>query len=586
MARYIEDANLIQAFFDRCAQHPDKPLLFDKRDGEWKGKNWQEVSDAVQRISAALLSFGIERGDRVLIASENRSEWAISELAIMAVGAISVPAYTTYTEDDHHYVMEHAGAKLAFVSGGQIAHRVTSAARRAPSITDIVVFNPAQDLGDTGTIKTHDFDALLAEFVPLDEMQSYVDAIETDDTACFIYTSGTGGRPKGVMLTHRNIQSNVTAAIELLSEADIYENERFLSLLPLSHSYEHTAGMYLPLQMGAEIWYCEGSDQVANNLAEAKPTLMPAVPRLYEVLHDRITKGVKAKGGLSEKLFNAAVRIGTRRVQGLPISIADRLLDPLLDRLVRSKVKARFGGRLKYFVSGGAALNPEIGYFFMGLGVNFLQGYGLTESSPLISMNRPNKIRIETVGPAAEGIEVKIGENGELLARGDNIMKGYWKDEAATARTIIDGWLHTGDVAVIHDDGYIEITGRIKDIIVNSGGDNIAPSRVEALLTIEPEIEQAMVYGDKRPWLSAVLVPSAEVTSQYSDQKQIKRIVGEAVDRANSRLSQLERVRRFVIADEAFSIENGQMTPTLKAKRHIITEKYNEQLDALYPRKS
>ena len=341
----------------------------------------------------------------------------------------------------------------------------------------------------------------------------------------------------------------------------------------------------MPLQMGAEIFYCEGSDQVANNLVEVQPTLMPAVPRLYEVLHDRITKGVKAKGGLSEKLFNAAARIGIARIKEEKISLLDRLIDPLLEKLVRNKVRGRFGGRLKYFVSGGAALNPEIGFFFMGLGVNFLQGYGLTESSPLISMNRPSKIRIDTVGPAAEGIEVKIAENGELLARGDNIMKGYWKDEAATKRTIIDGWLHTGDVAVVHDDGYIEITGRIKDIIVNSGGDNIAPSRVEGLLTIEPEIEQAMVYGDKRPWLSAVIVPSPELVKQSSGKTELKKIVGEAVDRANSRLSQLERIRRFVVADTAFTIENGQMTPTLKAKRHIITDVYADELDALYPRK-
>ena len=585
MARYVEHANLIQAFFDRLEQHPDKALLFDKRGGEWLAKNWREVAEHVQRIAAALLDMGIEKGDRVVIASENRSEWAIAELAIIGIGAISVPSYTTYTEDDHHYVLEHSGAKLAFVSGGSIAHRVVLAARRAPSVTDIITFSPAEDLGDTGTVTIHKFDDLLVNFAPLADMQNRVSAIDSDDTACFIYTSGTGGRPKGVMLTHRNIEANVKAAIELLSEADIYENERFLSLLPLSHSYEHTAGMYLPLQMGAEIWYCEGSDAVAANLVEVQPTLMPAVPRLYEVLHDRITKGVKAKGGVSEKLFNAAARIGIQRIKGQPISILDRLIDPLLERLVRNKVRARFGGRLKYFVSGGAALNPEIGFFFMGLGVNFLQGYGLTESAPLISMNRPNKIRIDTVGPAAEGIEVKITKDGELLARGDNIMKGYWKDEAATNRTIIDGWLHTGDIAVIHDDGYIEITGRIKDIIVNSGGDNIAPSRVEALLTIEPEIEQAMVYGDKRPWLSAVIVPSPELTKQYDDKAQIKKIVGEAVERANSRLSQLERVRRFVVADSPFTVDNGQMTPTLKAKRHIITDVYSSQLDALYPRK-
>ena len=585
MARYVEQANLAKAFFDQAKTHPEKMFLFDKRDGEWRGLSWGDVADKISRVAQMLLDNGIEAGDRVMIASENRSEWAISELAIMSVGGIAVPAYTTYTEDDHHYVLDHSGAKMVFVSGGQIAQRVLLAAQRAHQVSHVITFNEDETFTAGDKVKLLDFSTLLANTAPVADMDSLLSGIDSDDTCCFIYTSGTGGRPKGVMLTHRNIQANIKAAIELLAEADIRYDERFLSLLPLSHSYEHTAGMHLPIQMSSEIWYCEGSDQVANNLQEVQPTMMPAVPRLYEVLHDRITRGVKAKGGLSEKLFNAAVRIGSAKVQGKPISLFDRMLDPLLDRLVRAKVKARFGGRLKYFVSGGAALNPEIGYFFLGLGVDFLQGYGLTESSPLISMNRPSKVRIETVGPAAEGIEVKLTEEGELLARSDGIMKGYWKDEAATARTVIDGWLHTGDVAVIHDDGYIEITGRIKDIIVNSGGDNIAPSRVEALLTIEPEIEQAMVYGDKRPWLSAVLVPSPEILKQYDDPKQIKKVVGEAVDRANSRLSQLERVRRFVIADEAFSVDNGQMTPTLKARRHIITEAYMDRLDALYPRK-
>ena len=388
------------------------------------------------------------------------------------------------------------------------------------------------------------------------------------------------------MLTHRSIQSNIDAAAELLDEGDAKEDAVFLSLLPLSHSYEHTAGMHLPFQMGSQVWYCESADQIALNLQEVKPTLMTAVPRLYEVLHDRITRGVKAKGGLSEKLFFKAAELGVKKAQGHSLGLGEAIIDKILDRLVRNKVRGRLGGQLQYFVSGGAALNPEIGFFFLGLGINILQGYGQTEASPLISANRPGRIRIDTVGPAVSGVDVKIADDGELLARGACVMKGYWKDEAATASTIIDGWLHTGDIAEISDDGYISITGRKKDIIVNSGGDNIAPGRVEALLTIEPEIEQAMVDGDKRPWLVAVLVPSAEmVKSLDGDAKKVKEAVQTAVDRANSRLSQIEKVRRFIIADEPFGTENGQMTPTLKAKRHIIREVYGKKLDALYPKK-
>ena len=387
------------------------------------------------------------------------------------------------------------------------------------------------------------------------------------------------------MLTHRSIQANITAAIELLREGDVIENQRFLSLLPLSHSYEHTAGMHLPFQILAEVWYCESTDQIANNLVEVSPTLMTAVPRLYEVLHDRIMRGVRAKGGIAEKLFMAAVRLGTKRYQGRRLLPHELVLNMIVDRLVRTKVRSRLGGRLQYFISGGAALNPEIGNFFMALGINILQGYGQTEASPLISANRPKRIKIESVGPPVAGIDVRIADDGELLVRGDLLMKGYWRDDAATAATIRDGWLYTGDIAAIDDEGYISITGRKKDIIVNSGGENIAPGRVEALLTIEPEIEQVMVDGDKRPWLSAVIVPSEELRNIATSPDALYTMVGEAVDRANSRLSQLERVRRFLIADEPFTIDNGQMTATLKVRRHIVRDIYGDRLDELYPQK-
>jgi long-chain acyl-CoA synthetase len=295
---------------------------------------------------------------------------------------------------------------------------------------------------------------------------------------------------------------------------------------------------------------------------------------------------VRAKGGVSEKLFFKAADLGAKRARGEALSFAESIQDKILDRLVRTKVRARLGGSLKFFVSGGAALNPDIGFFFLGLGINILQGYGQTEASPLISANRPGHIRIDTVGPAVSGVEVKIAEDGELLARGACVMKGYWSDEAATAATVKDGWLYTGDIAEIADDGFISITGRKKDIIVNSGGDNIAPSRVEAMLTIEPEIEQAMVDGDKRPWLVSVIVPSAELSNQFAgDEKALKEAVQNAVDKANSRLSQIEKVRRFMLADEAFGTENGQMTPTLKVKRHIVGALYRDRLDALYPKK-
>ena len=400
------------------------------------------------------------------------------------------------------------------------------------------------------------------------------------DTCCIIYTSGTGGQPKGVMLSHRSIQANIDAARELLAEGEAEKEAIFLSLLPLSHAYEHTAGLHLPVQIGAKVYYCEGADKIAANLAEVRPTLMTAVPRLYEVLYDRITSGVAAKGGLSAKAFDKAVAIGRKRWEGHPLSLTERLLDRLLDKIVRKKVAKRFGGRLKYFVSGGAALNPDIGYFFLGLGINILQGYGQTEASPLISANRPGDIRIKSVGPKVSGVEVKLAKDGELLAKGACIMNGYWQNPDATKAALKNGWLYTGDIAEISKDGFITITGRKKDMIVNSGGDNIAPSRIEAEFLIQPEIAQIMVTGDKKPWLAAIIVPSEALKEQGGDARE--EAVKQAVARANSQLASFERVRKFIISNEEFTIENNQMTPTLKVKRHILLSLYHDQLEALY----
>ena len=345
----------------------------------------------------------------------------------------------------------------------------------------------------------------------------------------------------------------------------------------------------------SDLWYCESTDQIANNLVEVSPTLMTAVPRLYEVLHDRIMRGVRAKGGMSEKLFMAAVRLGTKRYQGRRLLPHELVLNMIVDRLVRTKVRSRLGGRLQYFISGGAALNPEIGNFFMALGINILQGYGQTEASPLISANRPKRIKIESVGPPVAGIDVRIADDGELLVRGDLLMKGYWRDDAATAATIRDGWLYTGDIAAIDDEGYISITGRKKDIIVNSGGDNIAPQRIEGFLTLQPEIGQAMVHGDKRPHLVALIVPDADFAGEWArangaeaslpalcGNDAFRAAVGEAIERINADLSVIERVRRFILAREPFSVANELMTPTLKVKRHKVREIYGQKLDALY----
>ena len=586
MAHYIDEANLGRSFFEMADRHASKPLLFDKSAEGWRHQTYAEIAIKVRNLAGHLHQMGIGVSDRVVICGENRSEWAIADLAVLSMGAVSVPAYTTNTVDDHDYIISHSQASLVICTGGMTGQRMYEAVRNQKSHVPFICFDSLEDVqplsvDDASTEGFIPFSRLVAEQPAEDIIDTALAAQSPDDMCCIIYTSGTGGRPKGVMLTHRSIQSNITAAMELLAEGGATDEARFLSLLPLSHSYEHTAGMYLPFQIGAEVWYCEGADKIAANLEEVGPTVMTAVPRLYEVLHDRITKGVKAKGGLTETLFTQAVRLGRKKLAGESLSVSESLLDRLVDRLVRTKMKKRLGGRLKYFVSGGAALNPDIGHFFLALGVDILQGYGQTEASPLISANRPHKIRIETVGPVVGGVEVKLSDAGELLARGDCIMKGYWRDEKATSETLKQGWLYTGDLAEISDDGYISITGRKKDIIVNSGGDNIAPSRVEAQLTIEPEIEQVMVSGDKRPYLAAVIVPSEDVL-KLGETKAQKAAIQAAVTRANERLSQLEKIRKFIIAPEAFTVDNSQMTPTLKVRRHIVGDLYKSQLDGLY----
>ena len=424
-------------------------------------------------------------------------------------------------------------------------------------------------------------------------------SIQRTDLACFIYTSGTGGNPKGVMLTHGSILANCFSAYDLLTEFGLGD-EKFLSLLPLSHSYEHTCGLYFPISIGAQIYYAEGPDKVAQNLQEAKPTIMTAVPRLYESLYDRIRKGVERNGGIKAQLFLRALELGKKSQKiDTKMNWIENIQNMLLDQLVRKKVNERFGGELKTFVSGGAALNPEIGDFFLSLGINILQGYGQTEASPVISCNRPGNIRIETVGPALAGVEIKIADDGEILVRGELVMDGYWRDKKATNETIIDGWLHTGDIGIIQSDGFLQITDRKKDIIVNSGGDNIAPARVEGAITLRPEFNQAMVYGDKKPYLVALVVPSEEFISEWcgdnnedtsllelSGNDLLRSKVQSIMSEINSGLSQLEKIRHTIIAREPFQTDNGLMTPTLKIRRHKIIELYGDKLEQLYHRKN
>ena len=592
--------NLLAAFAYSVEQRGDKPFLWSKKDGTYRAQTWNEVRREVSRLYRGLKALGIKKGDRVAIVADNRPKWLIADLAIISCGGITVPAYTTNTVDDHLHILKNSGAKAVFVADQHLARNLLPAAHTAPSVGLVIAMEPikiGQDIGPT----VHQWEDVLAmgDEKP-DDFDEVPGRLTRTDTACIIHTSGTGGAPKGVMLSHGAILCNAMGGVALFEDVITYGEEVFLSFLPLSHAYEHTAGQFLPIGIGAQIYYAEGVESLVANMAEARPTIMTAVPRLYESMLQRVRSAIKRQGGKKEALFNKAVELGSKKYEKPgSLTLWERIQDAALDRLVRRKVRARFGGRLKFFVSGGAPLNYEVGLFFTALGVTLLQGYGQTESAPVVSCNPLGKVKLHTVGPPLKGVEVRIAEDGEICLRGELVMQGYWNDPESTARTIQDGWLHTGDVGLLDEDGYIQITDRKKDLIVNSGGDNVSPTRVEGFLTLQPEIAQAMVYGDKRPYLVALIVPDPDFLATWSkandkpndlaalaDDPDLRQVISGAIDRVNKEMSQIEKVRRFVLATESFTVDNNMMTPTLKIRRHIIRDAYGTQLERLYGGKS
>jgi long-chain acyl-CoA synthetase len=594
MSELERAANLVDLFHKAVLRRSERPFLWAKRDGSYRSLSWRGVAEQAHALARALSARGLRRGDRVLLVAENRPEWLIADIAIMSAGAITVPAYTTNTSHDHAYLLRHSGASAVVVSNDRLAKRVLPALADAPEVRLVVAMEPIEDAGQTNA-EVLEWRAALALGTQTPDVLQTASSLSRDDTACFIYTSGTGGKPKGVMLSHGNVLSNVKGAFGVVETLGLDE-EVFLSFLPLSHAYEHTAGQFLPVAVGAEIYYAEGVETLATNLLEARPTIMACVPRFYEVMRLRITNAVARQGGVKAKLFHKAVELGSRAYESPgAVSLPERLCHQALDRLVRDKVRARFGGRIKALVSGGAPLNYDVGLFFTALGLPVFQGYGQTECAPVISVNLPGNVRLHTVGPPIDGIEVRIAPDGEILVRGDSVMQGYWRDEAGTAAILRDGWLHTGDVGLIDKEGFLQITDRKKDIIVNSGGDNVAPQRIEGIFGLQREIGQVIVYGDRRPHLVALIVPHADFARAYARQHGLpdgletlvkdegfQKTMSESVRRANQGLSVIERVRRVHLMAEPFTIENGLMTPTMKLKRQEIYRAHRELFESLY----
>jgi long-chain acyl-CoA synthetase len=580
LARQLERFdNLVSLFLTRATEKGDKPFLWAKRDSDWHSISWSDAARQVAALAASLKGIGLEPGDRVALVSENRPEWLISDLAIMAAGCVTVPTYTTNTTRDHAHILGNSGARAVIVSNQKLARSLVPAVLTSDDCHHIIGIEDIRAGQVPDWVNVHHWAELASARADVAALKEEISSIQRGDLACLIYTSGTGGAPRGVQQHHGAILHNLEGCTDIISTDFGWGDEVFLSFLPASHAYEHTGGQMFPIALGAEIYYAESLERLAANIEEVHPTIMVVVPRLFELLRARIMKSIEGQGGFAKYLLRRALKIGADKYEGR-LKPWDLPMDGILGLTLRRKIREKVGGRVKAWVSGGAPLNPEVGIFFQSLGITFLQGYGQTEAGPLISCNRPRVgIRLETVGPPA-GCEVRIADDGEIMVRGENVMRGYWRNPEETARVLQGGWLATGDVGHFDDKGRIVITDRKKDLIVNDKGDNVSPQRIEGMLTLQPEIAQAMVYGDRRPHLVALLVPDPDVARDADLHARLQR----AVDRVNADLSVIEKVRRFVLADESFSIENEQLTPSLKIRRHVISKVYGERLDALYKR--
>ncbi|MEO5773011.1 MAG: AMP-dependent synthetase/ligase [Sphingomicrobium sp.] len=565
-------------FLTRAEQQGDKPFLWAKREGTWQSISWRETARQAAALAESLRGLGLEPGDRVMLVSDNRPEWLIADLAIMAAGCVTVPTYTTNTERDHTHILSNSGAKAVIVSTQKLAKTLIPAVLFSADCRHVIGIEDIRTGQSSDQASFHHWNDLMSVEADAKAVAERCSSMRREDLACIIYTSGTGGAPRGVMQHHGMILHNIEGATEVISSDFGWGDEIFLSFLPASHAYEHTAGQHLPIGFAAQIYYAESLEKLAANIEEVKPTIMAVVPRLFELLRARVLKSVEASGDLSQYLLRRAVEIGTRANAG-ERRLIDLPMDAILSITLRRKVGARFGGRIKAMVSGGAPLNPEIGIFFQSLGVTLLQGYGQTECGPVASVNRPKVgIRMESVGVPLLNTEVRFADDGEILVRGENVMRGYWRSDEESARVLKDGWLHTGDVGHFDVSGRIVITDRKKDLIVNDKGDNVSPQRVEGMLTVQAEIAQAMVHGDRRPHLVAVLVPDPDIENAPDLQQRLQK----AVDRVNAELSVIEKVRRFILADAPFTVQNEQLTPSMKIRRHVLKQVYGTRLDALY----
>lgn len=554
--------NLYELYQSQADKFKDSPFLFRiNKDKSTNALTWVETSRQINLLAQYLAKQSVSKGDRVMLLSEGRPEWMISDLSILAVNAITVPNYTTYTEKDFEYILNDCQPKGLIVSNTKLFDTVSSAAKKINyNFKFIISFEEIENILNINQLTET-------------EQNNFTSEAKRKDPACIIYTSGTQGNPKGVVLSHGGILSNCEDAKNLVDKLEI-KQPRFLTWLPLSHSYEHTV-QFVQISLGAQIYYSPIIEKLLENIKIAKPHVMTAVPRFYNNLYNKMSSSVKKSSVIKRSLFFKTLELGAKKFKKEKLSVFENILNKILDKIVRKKIINNFGGNLKAFVSGGGPLDKNVGLFLNSLGLKTLQGYGLTETSPVVSCNPVDDIRIDTVGKVFSNNLVKIADDGEILVKGENVMLEYWHNPKATAEVIQNGWLHTGDIGELDSEGYLKISDRKKDIIVTLGGDNISPSKIENLLCLHDEIEQAYVHGDNEKYLSCLLVLNKNIKL---DNTQIQLLI----DKTNKSLTAIEKIKKFKILDEEFTIENELLTPTMKIRRHKIKSKYKIELEKFY----
>ena len=557
--------NLLELFFDRYQLENKNEIFLQSLKNENSNFTWKKTFDAIQNLSLFLDQY-ITTNDRCLLISENRPEWLISDLSIMLSKGITVPAYTTYVERDYEFLINDCKPSVIIVSDATQLKKINTIIKKHSFIKKVISFENIKDKNVTFIEEI--FNQTYKQEKNFKEI-----GLRRKDISCIIYTSGTQGNPKGVMLSHGGILNNCEGSTKLLKKI-ITNKPKFLTWLPLSHSYEHTV-QFVQIAVGAKIFYAESIDKLIKNMNDCNPDIMTAVPRFYQNLYQKISSTFQKATGVKKLLVNSTTRIGRKYFLKQKLSIYEKFINYICNKLVRKKIKSQFGGNLKAFISGGGALDYEVGVFLNSIGLPTLQGYGLTETSPVVSCNPIDDIRIETVGPPFKGNEVMIAEDGEILVKGENVMLGYWNNPIETDKVIQNGWLFTGDIGTI-ENGYLKITDRKKDILITPGGDNISPVKIESELTKIEFIEQALVYGDNKPFLVALIV----LNNNFKDTDY--KIIQEEIEKINKELTKIEKIKKFIIINNQFSIENGFMTPTLKLKRFKIIQEYKKELEDLY----